>query len=512
MKDMRISTRLAAAFGAMVLLIVLLGGVTEWKLGSVDEAFHQVVDDRYAKVAKLNEAMDNVNHIARSMGNTVIMNDPNAIRAEMAAIMKSRAAAGALMEELDKTLYVPRAKELMAEVVRWRAKYVDVQDRFLAMVKAGNDEEARVLLLKEAKPVQDTYFEKIEALVAFEVALMNESSAHASSAIRDVEVVTAAGVVLAALAAVAMALLIIRSITGPIARAIDVSRAVARGDLTQRIEAEGRNEMAQLLAALKEMQGSLASVVNSVRGNAESVASASSQISQGNNDLSGRTEEQASALEQTSASMKQLAATVQQNAASAEQGNVLASDASNVAARGGEVVGQVVETMKGINESSRKISDIIGVIDGIAFQTNILALNAAVEAARAGEQGRGFAVVAGEVRTLAQRSADAAKEIKGLIGDSVQRVEQGSALVDQAGATMGEVVRAITSVNDIMARISRASSEQSAGVAQVGEAVTQMDRTTQQNAALVEQSAAAAESLKAQSRQLVDAVAVFKLA
>ena len=326
----------------------------------------------------------------------------------------------------------------------------------------------------------------------------------------------AAGVLMALAAAAAVGFFIAarrclhRELGCDLAEARQVLDAVSAGDLTRPVVVPTGAEKS-LLAALAGTQSALTHLVDSVRGNAESVASASSQISQGNNDLSGRTEEQASALEQTSASMKQLAATVQQNAASAEQGNVLASDASNVAARGGEVVGQVVETMKGINESSRKISDIIGVIDGIAFQTNILALNAAVEAARAGEQGRGFAVVAGEVRTLAQRSADAAKEIKGLIGDSVQRVEQGSALVDQAGTTMGEVVASIREVSDIMAKISRASTEQSAGVAQIGEAVTQMDQATQQNAALVEQSAAAAESLKAQAQQLVSAVAVFRV-
>jgi len=252
--------------------------------------------------------------------------------------------------------------------------------------------------------------------------------------------------------------------------------------------------------------------VHRVRLNADSVATASAEISQGNSDLSMRTEEQASALEETAASMEELSSTVRQNAENARQGNQLAQNASTVAVRGGEVVGQVVDTMKGINDASRKIADIIGVIDGIAFQTNILALNAAVEAARAGEQGRGFAVVASEVRSLAGRSAEAAKEIKGLISDSVQRVEQGTVLVDQAGTTMAEVVAAIRRVTDIMGEISAASTEQSQGVAQVGEAVTQMDQATQQNAALVEESAAAAESLKLQAQQLVQAVAVFKLA
>ena len=305
-----------------------------------------------------------------------------------------------------------------------------------------------------------------------------------------------------------------RTVVKPLDNAVRVSQAVAGGDLTVATEVRGKDEIAQLLNALYGMQMSLSRVVSNVRSNANSVAAASSEIAHGNNDLSARTEQQASALEETSASMEELNSTVQANADNARQANQLAVNASTVAVQGGDVVAEVVATMKGINDSSRKISDIIGVIDGIAFQTNILALNAAVEAARAGEQGRGFAVVASEVRSLAQRSAEAAKEIKTLIHASVERVErveQGTTLVDKAGATMTEVVSAIRRVTDIVGEISAASSEQSAGVAQVGEAVTQMDQATQQNAALVEQSAAAADSLKVQAQQLVDAVAVFRL-
>jgi methyl-accepting chemotaxis protein len=268
--------------------------------------------------------------------------------------------------------------------------------------------------------------------------------------------------------------------------------------------------MSQLLAALKDMQHNLVQLVATVRNSSDGVSIASAEIATGNHDLSARTESQASAIEETSASMEELSSNVSQNADSARQANQLAKTAASVAIRGGQVVSQVVDTMKGINESSRKIADIIGVIDGIAFQTNILALNAAVEAARAGEQGRGFAAVASEVRSLAGRSAEAAREIKSLIGASVERVEHGTSLVDQAGSTMTEVVGAIQRVADIMAEISSASSEQAAGVTQVGEAVTQMDHVTQQNAALVEQMAAAASSLKSQAQDLVQVVASFK--
>ncbi|WP_311223555.1 MULTISPECIES: methyl-accepting chemotaxis protein [unclassified Acidovorax] len=319
------------------------------------------------------------------------------------------------------------------------------------------------------------------------------------------------GSALAVIVAVILGAWVTRSITRPVAQAVAVARAVAAGDLTTRIDVQSRDEVGVLLDSLRTMNASLTQVVSRVRQGSESVASASTQIAQGNSDLSGRTEAQASALEETAASMEELGSTVTQNADNARQANQLAQAASSVAQQGGVVVSQVVDTMKGISESSRRIADIINVIDGIAFQTNILALNAAVEAARAGEQGRGFAVVAGEVRSLAGRSAEAAKEIKQLITDSVSRVEAGTVLADQAGSTMTEVVGSIRRVTDLMGEISAASSEQSAGVGQVGEAVTEMDQSTQQNAALVEEMAAAAASLNTQAQDLVQSVSLFRL-
>jgi len=303
---------------------------------------------------------------------------------------------------------------------------------------------------------------------------------------------------------------LLRQLGGELAYAANVTQHIAAGDLSVDIALKA-DDRSSLLYAIKCMRDSFSGIVSRVREGSESVATASAEIAQGNNDLSRRTEGQASALEQTAASMEQLGSTVRQNADNAKQANTLAQGASSVASSGGQIVGQVVDTMKGINDSSRKIADIIGVIDGIAFQTNILALNAAVEAARAGEQGRGFAVVASEVRSLAGRSAEAAKQIKTLISDSVQRVDQGTRLVDQAGVTMTEIVDSIKRVTSIMSEISHASIEQSQGVSQVGQAVTEMDQATQQNAALVEQSAAAAESLKRQAQELVQVVAVFKL-
>jgi methyl-accepting chemotaxis protein len=351
---------------------------------------------------------------------------------------------------------------------------------------------------------------------------VNESVAFAGASVaafdanaRNTQYVQWALLALAAALLAGLGLWIRRSVWAAVggepAMVASMARAVAQGDLSvqPRVDAGDRGS---IVAAMAQMCESLAGIVTQVRASSDSIATGSSQIAQGNQDLSQRTEEQASALEETAASMEQLGSTVKQNADNARQANQLAQRASQVAAEGGSVVGDVVRTMKGINDSSRRIADIIGTIDAIAFQTNILALNAAVESARAGEQGRGFAVVAAEVRSLAQRSAEAAKEIETLIMSSVDQVEQGTALVDKAGATMQEVVASIRRVTDIMAEISTASSEQSAGVSQVGEAVSQMDQVTQQNAALVEESAAAAESLKAQAQHLVQAVSVFRLA
>ncbi len=316
---------------------------------------------------------------------------------------------------------------------------------------------------------------------------------------------------LAILFGVGIAWFLMRSITRPLSRAVEVAQKVAAGDLTSQVEVNTSDETGQLLQALKDMNENLRKIVSEVRTGTDSIATGTKQIASGNADLSQRTEEQASSLEETASSMEELTSTVKQNAENAKQANQLAISASAVAVKGGAVVSQVVSTMSSINESSKKIADIIGVIDGIAFQTNILALNAAVEAARAGEQGRGFAVVASEVRNLAQRSAAAAKEIKALIGDSVEKVGTGTKLVDEAGKTMEEIVFSVKRVTDIMAEITAASQEQSTGIEQVNQAITQMDEVTQQNAALVEQAAAAAESMQEQAQNLAQAVSVFKL-
>ncbi len=367
-------------------------------------------------------------------------------------------------------------------------------------------------MLKAGLPAYNAAQEAVTAWWTYNVKLADQQAQVAAATKESARLIVGTLTLLALGLGIAAAWVITRSITHPLQHAVSLANTVAHGDLSTTIRAEGRDEMAQLLQALARMQGELAQVVGTVRQNAESIATASAQIAQGNLELSSRTEEQASALEETAATMEELGSTVRHNADNAQQANQLAQGASTIAAQGGEVVSQVVATMQGISDSSRKIGDIIGVIDGIAFQTNILALNAAVEAARAGEQGRGFAVVAGEVRSLAQRSAEAAREIKTLITRNVEQVEQGSSLVGQAGQTMEEIVGSIRRVSDIVGEISSATAEQSSGIQQVGDAVGQMDQVTQQNAALVEESAAAADSLKNQARDLVDAVAVFRLA
>ncbi|MBW8758358.1 MAG: HAMP domain-containing protein [Burkholderiales bacterium] len=435
--------------------------------------------------------------------------DPDKLEKHWGAFAKRESAVDDKARALLATLPPGESRTLVEQFSQAHAKMgVDYRKGFEAFKNAGFDPSAG----DGAVAGMDREPARLLAEAGKKIAADSAAvSADAATQAHRASLVSIVLMLVAGAAGIGVGVLFSRKITRPVDDAVTVAEAIAGGDLTSEVRVAGRDEIAQLLKALATMQGSLAGVVSNVRSNSESVATASSQISQGANDLSARTEEQASALQQAAASMEQLSSTVRQNADNAQSANQLALGASAVARKGGDVVGEVVETMKGIDDSSKRIVDIIGVIDGIAFQTNILALNAAVEAARAGEQGRGFAVVAGEVRSLAQRSSDAAKEIKALISASVERVEHGSALVDRAGETMTEIVSSIARVTDIMGEISAASTEQSSGVGQIGDAIAQMDQATQQNAALVEESAAAAESLKGQAHQLVQAVSVFKL-
>jgi methyl-accepting chemotaxis protein len=512
---MKISTRLALGFGTTVALGVGIVAYSAITMQGLSDNVDELANDRMVKTVQFNRVKDNLQTIARRVRNIIVIdNDQARYQEEVKDIAALRAKNSELLSTLDKSLNLPKSRELFKVIQDTRTQYNAALDRAIKHALINENAQATAILFNEALPLQNTLFKAVDDSTELQQQLSEELARKAeSTATFSVMMLSGLALLMAAIGATVGWLLSRNLRTALGAEPAELSDAVSRvadGDLSQALRV-APHDTSSVLANVARMQTSLTDVVAHVRSNSESVATASAQIAQGNADLSQRTEEQASALEETAATMEQLGSTVRSNSDSAQQANQMAQGASMTAAQGGEVVSKVVSTMQGIHDSSRKIGDIIGVIDGIAFQTNILALNAAVEAARAGEQGRGFAVVASEVRTLAQRSADAAKEIKSLIGRSVEQVEQGTALVDQAGLTMSDIVQSIEKVRDIVAEIASSSTEQTSGVQQVGEAVSQMDQATQQNAALVEESAAAAESLRNQSQQLVQSVAVFKL-
>jgi methyl-accepting chemotaxis protein len=511
---MKVASRLAVAFGLVFIVSAIAALLSLSRLSNIQDNLIAIVQVDNVKVELNNKMAESVHIVSRVMRSIVLLQDKAAKEVELVKITKAREAYDNDWAALEKFVPSEAARAVRAKISAARDVARPLNNKVVELGLADQTTEATKLLMGEANPAtqkwQDALDENIELQKANSVKQFEEAEADYKQA----KLLLIIANVINAIMAVTLGWLVTRSITkqlgGEPMQAAALAQAVSSGDLTQEVKLE-LGDSNSMMAHLKAMQDSLIEVVGNVRHGSEGVSSASAEIASGNNDLSARTEQQASSLEETAASMEQLSATVTQNADSARQANQLAHGASAVAVKGGEVVNQAVSTMKDINESSRRIADIIGVIDGIAFQTNILALNAAVEAARAGEQGRGFAVVASEVRTLAGRSADAAKEIKMLINASVERVEQGTMLVDQAGITMNEVVASIKRVTDLMGQISSASNEQAAGVSQVGEAVVQMDQVTQQNAALVEEMAAAASSLKSQAQELVQVVAIFKL-
>ncbi len=467
-----------------------------------------------SRVPQLQRAADielNVTRVSLQLRHAMLARSADEQGAALRDVAAKRALIDETMGAYEKALYTESGRQRFAKLKPTVAAFWQAGEANLKLITDGKKTEAFAFLVDKTIPARNEVLAGVNDIVSYHREGLTADIAGIRSDAATTQKILVSTVILAVVGLGLFSWVIGGQLRRRVALTQSAAERVRDGDLSTALVDRERDEFTPLIAAMGNMQGALTRVVGTVRDRAESVALASSQIAEGNQDLSRRTESQASALEQTAASMEQLDTTVRENADNARRANELSASASSVATEGGAVVSEVVQTMKGINDSSRRIAEIIGTIDGIAFQTNILALNAAVEAARAGEQGRGFAVVASEVRSLAQRSAEAAKEIKDLIGESVERVEQGSNLVDQAGEKMNEIVTAIRRVTDIMGAISTASSEQANGVAQVGQAVAQMDQSTQQNAALVEQSAAAAESLEQQARDLVQAVASFKL-
>ncbi|RIK97330.1 MAG: methyl-accepting chemotaxis protein [Burkholderiales bacterium] len=513
MNKLKISTRLLVLVGLLSLLLVAIGGLGLYGIEKTDASVETVYRSNTVPMGQIAEIQERLLRNRLAIAVALVTPDTETIQRSTAQVEENIAAITRVWDSYFAGIVAPKEKELASTFAVNRGRFVQEGLRpAVAALRAKDVDGANRIVVERIRPLYEPVGVGIQDLKQYQLDAAALEFETAVARYRQIRAISVTTIVLGVGFAALFGFLLIRGISRSLGDAVRASNAVAEGDLTVQIDVHGRDEIAELQRSLATMKESLARVVGDVRGNAEGVALASTQIAQGNLDLSSRTEEQASALEETAASMEELSSTVRQNADNARLADQLAKSASTVAEQGGQVVGEVIETMKGINDSSRRIADIIGVIDGIAFQTNILALNAAVEAARAGQQGRGFAVVASEVRSLAQRSAEAAKEIKELITTSVEQVSHGAQLVDKAGETMAEVVKSVVRVSDIMGEINSASTEQSAGVSQVSEAVSQMDHNTQQNAALVEESAAAAESLKDQAQRLVEAVAVFRLA
>ncbi|MDR6728419.1 methyl-accepting chemotaxis protein [Delftia lacustris] len=511
---MKLGTMLGMGFLAVIVVCVCVAGFGWMKLHDQGEQLRVLAEDRMGNLARLQSLKDNANVSARVVRNLALITDPAQMAEESRRLDEVVARNGLVMKELDQRLQTEQARRLFADIRQARQPFVETMRQAGDLGLANQGDAARDLIMGRLRSLQTTYFDAVEALVDYQKA---QTQATVDGSLRRVAEDGVAMLVLTLLAAALgslVAWMITRTVKqqlgGEPSYAAGVARQIAQGDLSVRVQL-APGDTSSLLHAMEDMRAGLARVVADVRQSSESIATGASQIASGNADLSQRTEEQASNLEQTAASMEEMNATVKLNADTVRTATQLAASSSQAATGGGKIVDRVVATMEQITASSRKIEDIIGVIDSIAFQTNILALNAAVEAARAGEQGRGFAVVASEVRSLAQRSAGAAKEIKALIGESVSKVDEGSGLVGEAGSAMKDIVQQAQRVADLIGEIGAATAEQADGVAQVGDAVVQLDQVTQQNAALVEESAAAAASLNAQAAKLVDLVSLFKL-
>ncbi|WP_395009672.1 methyl-accepting chemotaxis protein [Undibacterium sp.] len=511
LQNLTIRAKLFTSLTILSVVALLIGVGGFFALSSSNNSIKTIYDDRLIALSQLDEVIRLIqtNQIVASRA---AVESPEQVRKSVNEIEENRSRTNKVWSEYMATYLTPEEKTLAQQFEQRSAAFLNqALNPTIAALKNNEMELVKTMVTQKLGefflPVRDTMNE----LIQLQKRVAKEEYVKSQDAFANFKLVTLICLVVAISIAVSMGLWLMNSIVKPIRDAVLIAETVAAGDLTTTIDNSANDELGSLLQALKKMSDSLTSIVSKVRVGTETIATASSEIAAGNLELSARTEQQASSLEETAASMEEITATVKQNADNSKQANVLTGSASEVAARGGVVVSQVVSTMNSINESSKKIVDIISVIDGIAFQTNILALNAAVEAARAGEQGRGFAVVASEVRSLAQRSAAAAKEIKELINNSVEKVDAGSRLVHQAGDTMGEVVDSVKRVSDIVAEITAASSEQSTGIDQINQAVMQMDTVTQQNASLVEEAAAAAESMQNQAKTLAELVSIFRI-
>lgn len=517
LNNMKVGTRLALGFALVLVLLVAVAVVGILRMAQIQDRLDHVVSVSNVSTGLVVEMRNNVSDRLASLRVLTLMTDPADMEPEIVKFKEQTAkydAAQAKLAALFATYANAQEKTLLNQIKEHEATAMPAIARATELYLAANAMDATRVMIREVRPVQRKWTDALNALSALEDKQNAQSKADAETAFANARnfmlILLVLAVVMGIVAAVAITRSLLKQLGGEPAYTAKIAGSIAHGDLSIAIDTKA-SDRGSLLVEMKEMRNSLVGIVEQVRRGTETIGTASREIAAGNIDLSSRTELQASSLEKTASAMEQLTATVKQNADSAREANALAATASDVARKGGDVVSQVVGTMGEINTSANKISDIIGVIDGIAFQTNILALNAAVEAARAGEQGRGFAVVASEVRNLAQRSAAAAKEIKTLIGDSVEKVERGSKLVGQAGVTMDEVVSSVKRVTDIMSEIANASAEQSAGIAQVNTSIIEMDSMTQQNAALVEQAAAAAQSLQDQAGELARVVSIFKL-
>lgn len=511
-KNMKVGVRLGAAFALIILLLIVVSATATIKIGNINRTVDSMVSDRYLKVRLAFDVRDGVNDQIKFLRGMVLdaaTPEKNAKRFGQldSATQKTNAAIESIARLQSTEIGIKKIQEVKAAAQRFD------QDKqtLIALIRAGNVAPATEYVLRKITTSQNAF---LDIVVRFADSQSGQLQAEGANAVSDASTAIRVTVIFSLLAvamAVLLGFLLTRSIVRPLREAVNVAENVAAGDLRTAIHVTSTDETGQLMMALKNMNENLLKIVNDVRAGSDLIATASGEISAGNMDLSSRTEQQASSLEETASAMEQITSTVKQNADNARQANLLAAQASQVAIQSGDAVRQVVNTMEMINGSSKKIVDIISVIDGIAFQTNILALNAAVEAARAGEQGRGFAVVASEVRSLAQRSASAAKEIAHLIQDSVSRVDEGGRQVAKAGLTMDEVLTSVKNVSGIISEITIASAEQSSGIDEINRAITQMDQVTQQNAALVNESAAAAQSMQEQAEQLSLAIRAFKV-